>query len=178
MPTPGRRRVLIVDDAPEIRAILGSLLSEEEYLVSEAADGATAVAAMVEDPLDLVLLDLSLPDMEGYEVCARIHAMQKCRSTPIIFISGHDDSRTRVRCFEAGGVDYVPKPFVAAEVLARVRHHLLLRELQRHLAERTIQLERELEDERTANAALMHDRDRLADRLGRLEAERDLNDFS
>ena len=102
---PARRRVLIVDDAADIRSILAALLGEEDYPIGEAATGAETLAAMREEPYDLVLLDLNLPDMKGFEVCAEIHRLPRCRSTPVIFISGYDDARTRVQCFQAGGAD-------------------------------------------------------------------------
>lgn len=126
-------RVLVVDDYDVNRRILRAILARDGYELVEAADGAAALAAAIESAPDLVLLDIMMPGMDGYEVCARLKRDPRLADTPVIFLSALDDAESKVRGFEAGAVDYVAKPFDNAEVLARVRTHLNLRRLNREL---------------------------------------------
>jgi DNA-binding NtrC family response regulator len=134
--TPGD--ILVVDDTPDSLRLLTDLLAKHGYRVRPASDGALALKSVAARTPDLILLDISMPDMDGYETCRRLRADEKNRRIPIIFISAFGDTHQKVKGFEAGGVDYITKPFEAEEVLARVRTHLRLRrveELQRALEE-------------------------------------------
>jgi sigma-B regulation protein RsbU (phosphoserine phosphatase) len=136
--------ILIVDDTPANLRVLAQMLSERNYRVRAVTSGARALEAAQAASPDLVLLDVKMPGMDGYEVCQRMKADQRTRETPIIFISALDDVQDKVRAFTAGGVDYVTKPFQWEEVLARIETHLALRSLQRQLQDANKRFEREL----------------------------------
>ncbi len=133
-PTSAPEDILVVDDTPANLRLLTDLLTKHGYRVRPASDGALALKSVAAKNPDLILLDVSMPDMDGYEVCRRLKADEKSSRIPVIFISAFGDTHQKVTGFEAGGVDYITKPFEAEEVLARVRTHLQLRraeELQR-----------------------------------------------
>jgi DNA-binding NtrC family response regulator len=133
-PTSAPEEILAVDDTPASLRLLSELLTKHGYCVRPASDGALALKSVAAKTPDLILLDVSMPDMDGYEVCRRLKADEKSSRIPVIFISAFGDTHQKVTGFEAGGVDYITKPFEAEEVLARVRTHLQLRraeELQR-----------------------------------------------
>ncbi len=124
-----KQRVLIVDDAPENIRVLAQVL-KPLYTVRFATSGKEALdLATSGDPLDLVLLDIMMPEMDGYEVCRRIKASEKTRHIPVIFITAMNEEEDETRGLELGAVDYITKPFSKAIVKARVRTHL---ELKRH----------------------------------------------
>lgn len=133
--------LLIVDDALANLRILSGMLKKHGYSVRSAPNGQTAIMIAENEPPDLILLDIVMPDMDGYEVCRHLKTDPTTSNIPIIFLSGRADIIDKVRGFESGGVDYITKPFQAEEVLARVRTHLNLRRLQRQLQERNQQLE-------------------------------------
>jgi PAS domain S-box-containing protein len=158
-------RILVVDDATANLQLLTNLLTEHGYTVYPASDGELALEFVRSTLPDLILLDIRMPGMDGYEVCRRLKADERTRSIPVIFISILEDERDKVKGFQAGAVDYITKPFQAEEVLARVRIHIHIRELTEHLeqkvAERTeelhavnVQLQRELAERKQAEAAL------------------------
>ena len=123
-------RLLVVDDDPGARQTLSALLSQEGYVTRCAPDGKTALMFAEADPPELILLDVRLPDLDGFEVCRRLKESEKTDRIPVIFLSGLDDLGDKIRGFESGGVDYITKPFQAAEVLARVETHLALHRLR------------------------------------------------
>ena len=131
--------ILIVDDTPNNLRLLGQILGKQ-YKVRLAPNGQIALTAARTTPPDLILLDIMMPEMNGYEVADQLKAGQQTKEIPIIFISALDDTNSKVRAFSAGGVDYVSKPFQEKEVLARVETHLQLRSLykqaQDEIAER------------------------------------------
>ncbi|HTI71672.1 MAG TPA: hybrid sensor histidine kinase/response regulator [Candidatus Limnocylindria bacterium] len=132
------RRLLIVDDQPANVQMIGSMLAQLGVEIIPATDGPTALKRMQLRPPDLVLLDLMMPDMDGFEVCRRIREQPVFADIPIIFLSAADEKSLVVRALEAGGVDYITKPFNQAELLLRVRTHLTLkatRDRLRQLAE-------------------------------------------
>jgi len=133
IPRGPRGSILIVDDTPANLRLLSHILTEQGYHVRPVPDGALALAAVRAEPPDLILLDIRMPEMDGYQVCEQLKADAQTRDIPVIFISALDATQDKVRAFQTGGVDYVTKPFQAAEVLARVETHLALRELQRQL---------------------------------------------
>jgi PleD family two-component response regulator len=105
-------------------------------------------------PPDLILLDIMMPDMDGYEACERIKADERTRDIPVLFISALDEMEDKVKAFTAGGVDYITKPFQAEEVLARVQTHLALRDLNRQLQVANAQLERHVAELEARNEEL------------------------
>ena len=116
-----RPRVLVVDDHPSSRMTAVALLSVEGYDVIEAEGGAAALAQVFETNPDLILLDVMMPGMDGYEVCRRLKADDQTRLTPVVFITALDDRRARLRGIEAGGDDFLTKPFDQLELSARVK---------------------------------------------------------
>lgn len=139
--------IMIVDDTPENLHLLTNLLRKENYLVSAFPRGALALRAASQRPPDLILLDISMPGMDGYEVCARLKADSVLRGIPVIFISALDDTGDKTRAFQVGGVDYITKPFQVEEVYARVNTHLLLRQTQQRLQEANCCLEQRVADQ-------------------------------
>ncbi len=136
--------ILIVDDTPANLRLLSQMLAGAGYHVRPLPDGPLALAAARAEFPDLILLDIKMPGMDGYEVCQHLKADAQTRDIPIIFISALDATEDKVRAFQAGGVDYVTKPFQAAEVLARVATHLALRALQKQLQEANVTMSQEL----------------------------------
>jgi sigma-B regulation protein RsbU (phosphoserine phosphatase) len=136
--------ILIVDDTPANLRLLSQMLAEQGYQVRPVLDGPLALEATRAEPPDLILLDIRMPEMDGYEVCEHLKADAQTRDIPIIFISALDATQDKVRAFTIGGVDYVTKPFQFEEVLARVETHLALRKLQKQLQEANEKMEREL----------------------------------
>lgn len=120
-------RILVADDQPANIQIVGNMLGKLGYEIVPAADGPTALKRLALRPPDLILLDVLMPGMDGLEVCRRIRENPEWKHIPIIFLSAADDKELIVRALEAGGVDYVTKPFNHAEMLSRVRTHLALK---------------------------------------------------
>ena len=133
--------ILIVDDAPENLDILGRFLNREGYKTRPVRDGASALQAAESSPPDLILLDIRMPGMEGYEVCRRLKENAKLREIPVLFLSALDEAMDKVKAFQIGGVDYVTKPFQFEEVLSRVETHLKIRSLQVELERHSSHLE-------------------------------------
>lgn len=127
-PSPSSRTetLLLVDDKAENLHILGTLLQTMGYRILQATNGEEAFRRLDEEVPDLVLLDLIMPEMDGFEVCERIRENPAWRDLPIIFVSAADDPNIIVQALEAGGIDYVTKPYNKAELLSRVRTHLAL----------------------------------------------------
>lgn len=123
----------MVDDTPASLRLLTELLTGNGYRVRPASDGALALESAAAKAPELILLDVSMPGLDGYEVCRRLKAAEPTSRIPVIFISALDEARQKVTGFEAGGVDYITKPFQAEEVLARVRTHLRLRQAEEAL---------------------------------------------
>lgn len=148
-PTSAQEDILVVDDTPANLRLLSDLLTQQGYRIRPATDGALALKSAAAKAPDLILLDVSMPGMDGYEVCRRLKADEKSSRIPIIFISAFGDTRQKVKGFEVGGLDYITKPFEAEEVLARVRTHLRLRRAEQALREAHDTLELRVQ-ERTA----------------------------
>jgi PleD family two-component response regulator len=136
--------ILIVDDTPENLTVLRKMLAEQGYLVRPALSGEIALKAVQADPPDLILLDIIMPRMDGYEVCRKLKADEKVRHIPIIFISALNELEDKVKAFSEGGVDYITKPFQTEEVLARVNTHISLHSCQRRLEENNVELQEAL----------------------------------
>lgn len=118
--------ILIVDDTPENLQVLSSMLSKEGYKVRPANSGQLALRTAHHVPPDLVLLDINMPEMNGYEVCNALKAAEQLAEIPVLFISALDATDDKIKAFQVGGVDYITKPFQFPEVLARVETHLML----------------------------------------------------
>jgi len=125
--------VLLVDDNPTNLDVLARVLRSQNHRVRTVTSGALALEAMRRQPPEVVLLDVAMPDMDGYQTCALIREDPKLASIPVLFISAMDGPLDKVKAFESGGRDYVTKPFAAEEVLARVEHHVNLGRLQKHM---------------------------------------------
>ncbi|MBV5317367.1 MAG: response regulator [Desulfobulbaceae bacterium] len=144
LPKAEQPRILIVDDIAANLRVLSDLLVDQGYQVSPATSGSFALRSIAFKIPDLILLDVRMPEMDGFEVCRRLKADEQSRSVPVIFISASDDMVDKVKGFEVGGVDYITKPFQALEVLARVATHLALRSMQKQLEAQNIQLQQEI----------------------------------
>jgi len=147
-------KILAVDDTSASLRLLTDLLKEEGYEVRSAISGELALRAAASNPPDLVLLDIRMPGMDGYEVCRRLKAEPATRDVPVIFVSAVTETDEKVRGFEMGAVDFVTKPYQRDELMARVRTHLELHRLRNHLedlvAERTAELKQSEKQLRTS----------------------------
>jgi PAS domain S-box-containing protein len=149
--------VLVVDDNPGSLKLLTDILSEKGYHVRPTSSGKLALRSAEAQPPDLILLDIIMPEIDGYEVCHKLKQNDVTKDIPVIFISSLEDATDKVRGFEAGGVDFVSKPYQKEEVLARVHTHLSLRNLQIQLKEQNDILQDEiLVRERTEEELLLY----------------------
>lgn len=133
--------IVVVDDTPENLRLLIEILSEQGYRVRPAPNGELGLGSIEKEPPDLILLDILMPDMDGFEVCRRLKADERLRDIPVIFISALNEVFDKVTAFDVGGVDYITKPFQVEEVLARVRTHLTLVSLRRSLEAQVVELD-------------------------------------
>ncbi|MBF0301748.1 MAG: response regulator [Desulfamplus sp.] len=138
--------IMIVDDKPANLKLLEKMLSEKGYLVRPFPKGMMALNAAFNDPPDLILLDINMPEIDGFEVCRRLKSDDRTKQVPIIFISALTETLDKIKAFEIGGVDYVTKPFQFEEVYARVKTHLNLKATQQMLEEKNQLLEKTLSD--------------------------------
>ncbi|MCA9657774.1 MAG: response regulator [Myxococcales bacterium] len=133
MADPPRGDILVVDDTPANLRLLGELLGERGFRVRPVISGAQALRAAEAAVPELVLLDVHMPGMDGYEVCRRLKAAAATRDVPVIFLSARNESLDKVEAFSAGGVDYITKPFDIDEAVARIETHLALQRLRGEL---------------------------------------------
>jgi two-component system, sensor histidine kinase and response regulator len=133
--------ILIVDDTPDNLRLLSSALTDRGYKVRSVINGAMALMGSQAAPPDLIMLDIKMPDLDGYEVCQRLKENPQTREIPVIFISALDEVFDKVKAFTSGGVDYIQKPFQVEEVLARIENQLTVRRLQMQLQEQNQQLQ-------------------------------------
>ena len=144
--------ILIVDDTPDNLRLLTCILVGQGYIVRKALNGKTALQAIHRHPPDLILLDIAMPDMDGYEVCQQLKTSEVTANIPIIFISALDHIGSKVRAFEVGGQDYITKPFQELEVLMRVKNQLLIQHQQQQLIQQNQRLEQEIVERLKAEA--------------------------
>ncbi len=161
---PTSATIQIIDDNPQNLAALAAILTAQGYEVRTAISGALALQSTRTRLPDLILLDINMPGMDGYQVCERLKANERTRDVPVIFSSASDEAMGKVKAFFVGGVDHITKPFQEQEVLARVETHLALRKAQESLEQTNAQLRR-------ANDALAHE---IAERMQAENIKRDL----
>jgi signal transduction histidine kinase len=152
--------ILIVDDTLDNLRLLSTMLEERGYEVRSVTNGSTALIGIQAQPPDLVLLDINMPGMNGYEVCQRLKANPNTQEIPTIFISALNEVFDKVKAFEVGGVDYITKPFQVEEVLARIENQLTVRRLQAKLF-KALEQERSL-NQRIEEMAVLEERNRIA----------------
>jgi|APLak6261672720_1056091.scaffolds.fasta_scaffold00389_2 DNA-binding response OmpR family regulator/DNA-binding CsgD family transcriptional regulator len=163
--------VLVVDDTPANLGLVLESLGSAGFRVLVAESGARALELLAQQSVDLILLDMVMPGMDGMAVCERIKQQPKWKDLPLIFITAVDESAQKVRALEAGAVDYISKPVHPPEVLARVRTHLELRAARLSLQQQNSRLEAEIALRLDAEAQLAQSLDRallIADQDGRL----------
>ena len=136
---------MIIDDSSGSLELLSKILLMGGYQVRQALSGCTALPVIKQQPPDLILLDIRMPEMDGFEVCRQLQENVKTSDIPVIFLSGLEQAADKIRAFEVGGLDYITKPFEPTEVLARVKRHLELSRMRQSLEDmarlRTIKLE-------------------------------------
>jgi signal transduction histidine kinase len=162
--------VLIVEDTPASLQLLADLLTGAGYNARRAQDGRMALMSAQAQPPELILLDVRMPGMDGYEVCRRLKADPRTRDVPVIFLSALRETEDKVRAFRLGAVDYVAKPYQSDEILARVRTHIELHRLQAKLEE---QVEERTAQHRRAEEELRASRRRLQELAAFLETVRE-----
>ena len=154
--------VMVVDDQPANLRLLEDMLSHHGYAIRSFPRGRLALASAAQSPPDVILLDINMPEMNGFEVCERLKSDPTLARVPVIFLSALDDPEDKVRALRSGAVDYVTKPFHIAEVQARVETHVELHRLQRELERHSNHLE-EMVRSRTRELAEAHARLKILD---------------
>lgn len=147
--------ILVVDDTPQNLRLLVTILQKQGYEVRPVPNGKLALSGARGFLPDLILLDIMMPEMDGYEVCSQLKADERTKNIPVIFISAIDEVVDKVKAFEVGGVDYITKPFQVEEVLARVETHLALQRLQKSLANKNDELAKTNQDLKKSNQDLV-----------------------
>jgi PAS domain S-box-containing protein len=141
---PIRTTILVVDDQPDNIRVLSSLLVSQGYKVRKATSGLLALETVQAEPPDLILLDINMPSMNGFQVCQQLKASEQTRSIPVIFLSALSDSVEKVQAFQFGGVDYITKPFQTEEVLVRIENQITLHQQQQQLKLQNERLQQEI----------------------------------
>lgn len=172
----GKGDILIVDDKPDNLRTLSTMLQSRGYYVRKAINGQLALQGVQMAPPDLILLDINMPTINGYEVCEKLKSSEQSCDIPIIFISALDEVLDKVKAFNVGGVDYITKPFYLEEVLVRVETQLTQRRISKQLQEQNARLQLEITSRQRAEdqvrfllAALVkanQDLERLATLMG------------
>lgn len=160
--------ILIVDDNAQNLRVLKDIMSGKGYVVRPAISGEVALKAVKVLEPDLILLDIQMPEMNGYEVCKILKENPKTKDIPVIFISALDAVQDKVKAFDVGGVDYIAKPFQPSEVLARVDVHLSLKRLRQQVEDKNETLEEEIEERKQIEMVLTE---------SKIELENALNDL-
>ena len=155
-----RYKILIVDDVPKNIQVAANILQKDNYHMAFAPDGQTAIAQTEANRFDLILLDIMMPNMDGFEVCRRIRRNPANREIPIIFLTAKNDSESIVQGFELGAMDYLTKPFSGAELQARVRTHLALFRSKEELKAVNARLAIEITERKKAEEELRRSQER------------------
>ena len=150
--------ILIVDDDPFVVQQLQSLLEDEGYRINSASSGISALEILEKQPPEIILLDIVMPEMDGYETCSRLKQNQELTDLPVLFLSGLDSVDEKVNAFAVGGVDYITKPFSDREMLVRIKNHLTLYRIKKKLSleiqQRQLELTQKNTEVKDANTAL------------------------
>ncbi len=149
--------ILIVDDVPDNLQVLSDILHREGFRVRPVISGAMALRTIEAALPDLILADIKMPGMDGYELCRRLKASDTTRDIPVIFISALGETKDKVQAFETGGVDYITKPFQSAEVVARVRTHLAMTKMRVSLKQMNSELEESNKELEAFSYSVSHD---------------------
>ena len=151
---PLQENILIVDDIPDNLNLLNEILTERGYKVRPAPSGKLALRFIQSTLPDLILLDIKMPEMDGYEVCKQLKASKRTQAIPVIFISALNEVFDKVKAFGLGGIDYITKPFEPQEVLARVENQLRISRLSKQLLEQNAKLSEEIEERKRVEETL------------------------
>ncbi|TBR58063.1 hybrid sensor histidine kinase/response regulator [Westiellopsis prolifica IICB1] len=163
-----KANILVVDDTPDNLRLLSAMLTAQGYEVRKALSGKMAITACQMVLPDVILLDINMPEMDGYEVCRQLKANERTCRIPVIFISALDDVLDKVKAFDIGGVDYITKPFHGVEVVLRIENQLKLCLLQNQLHQKNILLQKALDDLQASQVQMIQ-REKMA-ALGQLVA--------
>jgi signal transduction histidine kinase len=163
--TPHKGDILVVDDRPDNLRLLSVMLSEQGYKVRKVIKGEMTFDVAQVNPPDLILLDIFMPVMSGFEVCQQLKADERTSSIPVIFLSASDEPLDKVKAFAVGGQDYITKPFEISEVLARIEHQLRILQLQQQMKDQNQRLRAEIAERLKAEAALRQVNDELDERV-------------
>jgi len=144
--------ILVVDDNLQNLKLLIAILDKRDYLARPVNSGALALRVVQAAPPDLVLLDINMPEMDGYEVCEKLKEDPRTRDIPVIFLSAYQDLSEKIKALQCGGVDYITKPFVVEEVFARIERHLIIAKLQKKLKEQNKELHTEIAERKKAES--------------------------
>lgn len=140
--------VLIVDDNRNNLELVSSILKKSNYKIFTALSGKNAFEILASESTDLILLDVLMPELDGFEVCLQLKRDVQYKDIPVIFLSAQNDSQAIVRGFEVGGADYIPKPYHIEELIARVKHHIELKQTKELI-------QKQLEELKQANRFIM-----------------------
>lgn len=163
--------ILVVDDRADNLRLLSTMLSDQGYKVRKIIKGELTFDVAQVNPPDLILLDIMMPNISGFDVCQQLKADDRTRSIPIIFLSASDEPLDKVKAFSIGGEDYITKPFEIQEVIARIEHQLRLVRLQKQLRSQNHQLQAEVKERLKAEAALQKINDELEERVNQRTVE-------
>lgn len=161
--------IVVIDDIPANLRLLVELLSEQGYRVRPARDGTTAIETIKASLPDLILLDILMPQLDGYEICQKLKADPQTQEIPIIFLSAFNDGLDKAKAFGIGGADYITKPFEIEEVLARIANQLSLRSLHQQLKWQNEKLQQEISIRQEIERELRKSQDALKQANLRLE---------
>jgi CheY-like chemotaxis protein len=166
--------ILIVDDTPHNIQVLSAMLESQGYQVKKAISGQFALQGVKLAQPDLILLDVYMPGMNGYDVCQKLKSMPETRDIPVIFISASNNVADKIKAFEVGGIDYIVKPFQAEEILVRVSNQLNLRSLAQQLKEQNALMQKEIRQRHESEArerANIQKLEMLVEQIKRTQAE-------
>ena len=140
-------RIMVIDDRPSNLTLLRDILYEKGYKVATFPQARLALTAARRNPPDLILLDIDMPDMDGFELCKKLKQDDCLRDIPVVFVSALSSAQDKVQAFSLGGIDYITKPFLSEEVFARLETHLNLRRLQREMRKQNLNLEERVNEQ-------------------------------
>lgn len=151
-----KQSILIVDDNPHNLRLITDTISGIGYELRVALSGKAALESAITQPPDIILLDINMPEMDGFEVCKRLKSNEELKSIPVLFISALAETEDKVKAFKAGGVDYITKPIQGEEVIARVKTHLAMCKYQADIIEKNTILQKAIDDLHDTQDQLVH----------------------